>query len=206
MYVHWYWHDLAWDCYTSFFPNLYQSYSPLFTQKFRFRSISWEQQVIISPNFIYALIWTISSLGLLHVIFFWNVYQSFGPLFTLKFRFRSISLELLFRIAPNFIYALILTRSSFGLLRVIFGNLYRSFGPLFFIFSFPLNIEACIGGGGYQISHAPWSKQAIIPYKLANIPIINFPKFSTSLEVIEILNQVSHIPGSKMDSILYPWK
>ena len=64
--------------------------------------------------------------------------------------------------------------------------------------------EACIGG--YQISHIPISKQANIPYKSANIPIINFPKFSISLEVMKILNQVSHIPGSKMDSILYPWK
>ena len=64
--------------------------------------------------------------------------------------------------------------------------------------------EACIGG--YQISHIPWSKQANIPYKSANIPIINFLKFSISLEVTKILNQVSHIPGSKMDSILYPWK
>ena len=64
--------------------------------------------------------------------------------------------------------------------------------------------EACIGG--YQISYIPWSKQASIPYKLANIPIINFPKFSISLEVTKILNQVSHIPWSKMDSILYPWK
>ena len=65
-------------------------------------------------------------------------------------------------------------------------------------------LEACIGGG--QISHIPWSKQASIPYKSANIPIINFLKFSISLEVTKILNRVSHIPGSKMDSILYPWK
>ena len=61
-------------------------------------------------------------------------------------------------------------------------------------------LEACIGGG--QISHIPLGKQANIPYKSANIPIINFPKFSISLEVIKILNRA----GSKMDSILYPWK
>ena len=57
-----------------------------------------------------------------------------------------------------------------------------------------------------------------IPYhsKLANIPIINFPKYSISLKVTKILNTVSHIhgsslkwtvsyiPGSKMANILYP--
>ena len=64
--------------------------------------------------------------------------------------------------------------------------------------------EACIGG--YPISYIPGSKWASIPYKLANIPIIKFPKYSISLKVMEILNTVSHIPGSKMDSILYPWK
>ena len=62
------------------------------------------------------------------------------------------------------------------------------------VWNFELYSEACIGG--YQVSHIPWSKQANIPYKLANIPIINFPKFSISLEVTKILNQVSHIPGS----------
>ena len=68
-YVPWYWHDLDWDCYMSFFPNLYQSYGPWLTPKFRFRSISWEQIDIIAPNFIYALILTRSSLGSLHIIF-----------------------------------------------------------------------------------------------------------------------------------------
>ena len=56
--MHWYWHDLAWDCYTSFSPNLYQSYDPLFSPKFHFRSISWEQMDQIQSN-----------LGLLAVIF-----------------------------------------------------------------------------------------------------------------------------------------
>ena len=41
-YMHSYWQELAWDCYTSFFTYLYQSYGPRFTPKFRFRSISWE--------------------------------------------------------------------------------------------------------------------------------------------------------------------
>ena len=45
-----------------------------------------------------------------------------------------------------------------------------------------------------------------IPFKLANVPKINFPKYSIALKVNKILNTVSHIPRSKMDSILYPWK
>ena len=34
LYMHTYWQDLAWNCYTSFFENLYQSYCHLFTPKF----------------------------------------------------------------------------------------------------------------------------------------------------------------------------
>ena len=63
------WQDLAWDCYTSFFANLYQRYDPWFAPKFRFCSISWEQMHRISANFIYAFILTRSTLGLLHIIF-----------------------------------------------------------------------------------------------------------------------------------------
>ena len=40
LYMHSSWQDLALDCYTSFFPHLYQSYGPLFMQKKKFRSIS----------------------------------------------------------------------------------------------------------------------------------------------------------------------
>ena len=40
LYMHSSWQDLAWDCYSSFFANLYQSYGPLFTLKFCFRLIS----------------------------------------------------------------------------------------------------------------------------------------------------------------------
>ena len=43
-----------------------------------------------------------------------------------------------------------------------------------------------------------------MPYKSVNIPIINFTKFSISLEVTKILNQVSHIPGSKMSISCIP--
>ena len=65
----WYWQDLAWDCYTSFFGNWYQSYGPLSRPKFHFRSISWEPFGRISPNCMYASILAGSSLGLLHTIF-----------------------------------------------------------------------------------------------------------------------------------------
>ena len=74
LYMHSYWQDLAWDCYTLFFAHLYKSYGPWFIPEFHFRSISWEQMDRISPNFIYAFILTRSSLGLLQVIF-----RSFVP-------------------------------------------------------------------------------------------------------------------------------
>ena len=69
LYMHFYWQDLAWDCYASFFLHLYRSYGPWSTPKFCFRSISWEQIDRISPNFICAFIFTRSSLGSLHIIF-----------------------------------------------------------------------------------------------------------------------------------------
>ena len=68
LFLHSYWQDLAWDCYTSFFTYLYQSYGPLFTPKFCFCSMPWEQMDRISPNFIYASILTRSTLGLLRVV------------------------------------------------------------------------------------------------------------------------------------------
>ena len=69
LYMHSSWQDLASDCYTSFFTNLYQSYGPWFMLILRFRSISWEPIGRISPNFIYAFILTRSKLGSLHIIF-----------------------------------------------------------------------------------------------------------------------------------------
>ena len=50
------------------------------------------------------------------------------------------------------------------------------------------------------------NRQVSLINSLTNIPIIIFPKYSISLKVTKILNTVSHIPGSKMDSILHPWK
>ena len=49
-----------------------------------------------------------------------HLYQSYGPWFTPKFCFPSISGEQMDRISPNFIYAFILTRSTLGLLHIIF--------------------------------------------------------------------------------------
>ena len=47
-----------------------------------------------------------------------------------EFRFRSISLEQIDRISSNFVYALVLIRSRFGLLPVIFCNFCnRVIGP-----------------------------------------------------------------------------
>ena len=51
LYMHWYWQDLCWDCYLSFFAHLYQSYGPWLRPKFCLRSISWEQIDRISPFF-----------------------------------------------------------------------------------------------------------------------------------------------------------
>ena len=69
-YMHSYWKDLRWDCYTSVFAHFYQSYGPWYTPKFHFRSLSWEQINRISLNFIYAFILTRSTLGVMALDFF----------------------------------------------------------------------------------------------------------------------------------------
>ena len=66
-----------------------------------------------------------------YISFFGNSCQSYGPLFTPKFCFYSISWEPMGRISPNFIYAFILARSSFGLLHIIFRKFVPSNGSLF---------------------------------------------------------------------------
>ena len=42
LYMHSYWQDIRWNCYTSFFACLYQSYGPWLTPKFCFCLISWD--------------------------------------------------------------------------------------------------------------------------------------------------------------------
>ena len=169
----------------SFYPNWYKSYGPWFTPKCCFRSIFWEQIELFSPNFIFAFILRISSLGLLQVIFptlaldlrpnfvsaqylenqliefhqilymhsYWqdlawhcyktfspHLYQSYGPWITPKLCLRSISWEQVVIFSPNFIYRLILTRSSVGLLHVIFPKFVPVIALIYAKISFPLNI------------------------------------------------------------------
>ena len=67
LYIYWYWQYLGWDLLQSYGPWFMSEF--LFTTKFLFRSISWEHCDRISPNFMYALILTRSTFGLLHIIF-----------------------------------------------------------------------------------------------------------------------------------------
>ena len=63
------------------------------------------------------------------ILFFDHLYQSYGPWFLPEFCFRLISWEQIDRFSPNFVYALILTRSRLRLLHLIFANSYQSYGP-----------------------------------------------------------------------------
>ena len=73
LYVHLYWHDLSWDCYTSFFEHLYQSCGPWFTPKFPLNILNTTWQ-IFTKFYIYSFILTRSRLGLFYLIF-----QKFVP-------------------------------------------------------------------------------------------------------------------------------
>ena len=79
LYMYWYWHDLAWYCYTSFFPNLYQSYVPLFTPKFRFRSISWELLDIFSQNLYMQWYWQDLAWDILLLVIFLKLVPELWP-------------------------------------------------------------------------------------------------------------------------------
>ena len=129
--MHWYWHDLVWDCYTSFFPNLYQNNGPLFTPNIRFRSISWELVDIFSPNFIYALILTRSSLGLLHVIFLEIVIR----VIALYLRQNFVSAQYLENHLVEFHQILYMHSSwqdlAWDCYTPFFAHLYQSYDPLF---------------------------------------------------------------------------
>ena len=70
-----------------------------------------------------------------------RLYQSYGPWFTTKFPFRSISWKPFDRISPNFLYEFILTRSTLGLLHVIFHIFVPELWPLIYAkIWFQLNI------------------------------------------------------------------
>ena len=56
-----------------------------------------------------------------------------------EFRFPSISLEQMFRIQPNVVYAYILTRSRFGMLPVIFHKFVTVMALIYVRILFPLN-------------------------------------------------------------------
>ena len=73
IYMHSYWQDLACDCYTSFFAQLFHSYGPFMALDFR-RNFVFAQYVEnklteFYPNLYNVFILARSSLGLLHVIF-----------------------------------------------------------------------------------------------------------------------------------------
>ena len=51
-----------------------------------------------------------------YILFFTHLYHSYGPWFTPKFDFHSISWKPIDKFSPVFIYGFILTRSSLGLL------------------------------------------------------------------------------------------
>ena len=126
LYMHSYWQDLSWDCYKSFFVHLYQSYSLWFTPKLCFRTLSWEQNDRISPNFYICIHSDKIYIRIVAYHFFHIWTRVMAPWFLPIFWFCSISWEPLDRISPNFIYAFIFTRSSLGLLHIIF----RTFVPM----------------------------------------------------------------------------
>ena len=64
-----------------------------------------------------------------YTLFFTHLYQSYGPWFMPKFRFRSISWEIIDRISQNSIDAYILTRSTLGLTHFIFDTFTPEWWP-----------------------------------------------------------------------------
>ena len=78
LYMHSYWQDLAWDCYTSFFSNLYQSYGPLYRQNLV--SVQYSENKLTE---IHQIIYMHSRLELLPVIFCLFVTMSW-PLFDVR--------------------------------------------------------------------------------------------------------------------------
>ena len=95
--------------------------------------------------------------------FFAHLYQSYGPWFTPKFRFHSISREQIDWFSPNFIYAFILTRSNLGLLHLSFHTFVPELWPLIYAkISFPLNISRNYLTDYHQIlyMHSYWQDLA----------------------------------------------
>ena len=124
--MHSYGQELRWNCYTSFFAHLYQSYSPWFMPKSDFHSISWEQIDRISPNFIYAFILTRSALGLLPIIF-----CTFVPeLWLLIYAKILFPLNILRKNGQNFMHSY-WQDLCWDCYSSFFTHLYQSYGPKF---------------------------------------------------------------------------
>ena len=78
LYMHSSWQDLAWDCYTLFFANLYQSYGPLFTPKFV--SAQYLENQLVEFHQILYMHSSRQDLVLdFYTSFFANLYQTYGP-------------------------------------------------------------------------------------------------------------------------------
>ena len=81
------WQDLAWDCYTSFFAYLYQSYGPVFVSELwpciytkNFVSAQYlGNQLIEFHQILYMLLSWQDLARDCYTSFFAHLYQSYGP-------------------------------------------------------------------------------------------------------------------------------
>ena len=124
LYVHLYWQVLAWNYYTLFFAHLYQSYGPWFMPNFTSAQYL-ENKLTEFHQILYMHSYYQDLARDFYTLFFAHLYQSYGPRFMPKFCFRLISGELFDRISPNFIYAFILTRSTW----VLSNDIFLTFVP-----------------------------------------------------------------------------
>ena len=86
LYMHSYWQDLVWDCYTSFFPHLYQSYGPWSTLK-KFSAQYLENKSTEFHQILYMNSYWQDLARDCYTSFFPNLYQSYGPWFCTKISF-----------------------------------------------------------------------------------------------------------------------
>ena len=123
LFVHSYWQDLAWDCYTSFFAHLYENF--ISAQYLENNSTDFHQ-ILFVHSYWQDLAWDC------YMSFFPHLYQSYGSWFMPKFCFRSLSQEHVDWFSPNCMYAFILTRSSLGLMHVIIQTFVIELWPLIY--------------------------------------------------------------------------
>ena len=137
--MHWYWQDLLWDCFLSFFCEIVMELWPLIEVRFRFRSISLESMDRIWPDFIYVLILTRSRFGLLPEIFRKFV-KELWPLIDVRFLF---SLNIFRTNGQNFIKfckCFDIDKIWFGIVTCHFSQICKRVKALDVSISFPLNI------------------------------------------------------------------